>query len=159
MHLYLMRHGIAYEPHDWNGSEFDRPLTEEGFERTRAVAKALKKEKEIELDEIWTSPLVRAKQTAEIVAELLGVKLRECKALACGANLKKLGAFIAETAPPDRTMLVGHEPDCGILLGDLTGDGLARPFKKAGVAYLTGTFKPDGMKLKWQFAPKDLLKG
>lgn len=158
MHLYLMRHGIAYEPHDWNGTEFDRPLTDEGFERTRAVAKALKKEKEIGLDKIWTSPLVRAKQTAEIVSDVLGVKVFESRALEPGARLKVLEKAFQKDAPPDAVMLIGHEPDFGMLVGELTGDGLGRPFKKAGVAYLTGTFKHEGMKLKWLLAPKDLLK-
>lgn len=153
-----MRHGIAYEPHDWKGSEFERPLTDEGLERTRAVAKALKKEKKLELAQVWTSPLVRAKQTAEIVADVLGVNVFESRALEPGARLKVLEKALQKDALPDPVLLVGHEPDFGMLVGELTGDGLGRPFKKAGVAYLTGGFNAGGMKLNWHLAPKDLLK-
>lgn len=158
MELYLMRHGIAYERDEWDGSEVSRPLTDEGVSRTRAVAKALKKDRQVVLDAIWTSPLVRARQTAELAAEALDVKLTECEALAPGTNFKILGKAFSKLDLPARLMLVGHEPDFGILLGDLMGDEDVHPFKKAGVAYLTGAFKAGGMKLKWQLAPKDLLE-
>lgn len=158
MELYLMRHGIAYERHEWDGGEVSRPLTDEGVARTRAVAKALKKDRKVEVDAVWSSPLVRARQTAELIAEAMGVKLTESEALAPGTNFKILGKAFSKLDLPDRLMLVGHEPDFGILLGDLIGDEDVHPFKKAGVAFLAGAFKAGGMKLKWQAAPKDLLE-
>jgi phosphohistidine phosphatase SixA len=49
MYLYQMGHGIAYERDEWSGDDDSRPLTEEGIERTRAVAKALHKDGRLNL--------------------------------------------------------------------------------------------------------------
>ncbi len=71
MKLYLTRHGIAIDhiggeiKNDWQ-----RPLTEEGRKETKAVASALKKIG-IRADLIVSSPLIRAKQTAEIITDIL----------------------------------------------------------------------------------------
>ena len=158
MHLYLMRHGIAYERDEWSGDDDSRPLTEEGIERTRAVAKALHKDGRLDLAEVWTSPLVRARQTAEIVAEILKAPLKECGAMAPGASVASLAKFFAKNPPPPRFMLVGHEPDTGALLGDLRRSKKALSFKKAAVAHFSGDFRPGGMKLKWYLTPKDVLE-
>jgi phosphohistidine phosphatase len=158
MHLYLMRHGIAYGRHEWPGDDDSRPLTEEGVERTRAVAKELRKEGRLDLAEVWTSPLMRARQTAEIVAEILKVPLKECAAMVPGASVAGLAEFFAKNRPPERFMLVGHEPDTGALLGELHRSKEALSFKKAAVAHVSGAFRPGGMKLKWYLTPKDVLE-
>ncbi|MCW8132794.1 MAG: phosphohistidine phosphatase SixA [Planctomycetota bacterium] len=158
MTLYLMRHGIAYERSDWSGSDDARPLTDEGMIRTRAVAKALKKDKKPPIDAIWSSPLVRARQTAEIVGDVFGAKILEYEALSPGTNVKILTKSFSGKTPPDHVLFVGHEPDFGILLSDLVGEDDVHPFKKAGVACLKGEFKAGAMKLEWYLAPRDLLE-
>jgi phosphohistidine phosphatase len=158
MHLYLMRHGIACKRHEWSGDDDSRPLTEEGIERTRAVAKALHKDGRLDIAEVWTSPLVRACQTAELVAEILKAPLKECAAMAPGASVAGLAKFFAKNRPPERFMLVGHEPDTGALLGELHRSKEARSFKKAAVAHISGDFRPGGMQLKWYLTPKDVLE-
>ena len=68
--LYIMRHGIAL-PHGTPGmSDDDRPLTPEGEQRVRQIARGLK-ELDLKLERIVTSPLPRAFRTAEIVASVL----------------------------------------------------------------------------------------
>jgi len=153
-----MRHGIAYEREEWKGNDDSRPLTEEGVQRTRAVAAALHKAGKLDLTEVWTSPLVRARQTAGLVAEVLQVPVKECAALGSGASLTSLAKTFALHRPPERFMLVGHEPDTGLLLDALHKSKEFIAFKKAAVAHLSGDFEPGGMKLKWYLTPKDVLK-
>jgi phosphohistidine phosphatase len=123
--LYVMRHGSAEEQAD-SGMDSDRALTQSGRERTRAVAKLL-----LELDEaplhIITSPLVRAVQTAEIVAVMTKLSDRDGtvevrRELASGSGGgADLVASLA-SASRRRVMFVGHEPD----LSDLTSNLLAK---------------------------------
>jgi phosphohistidine phosphatase len=110
------------------------------------------------VEAIWSSPLVRALQTAHIVGGLLDLPVKVVEELASGATLKKLQAHFEKAQPlPERLMLVGHEPDCGLLIGELIGDAGSYALKKAGVAYLVGTFKPGGMSLVWKVEPKQVL--
>jgi len=159
MQLYILRHGIAFEHSEWPGSDFTRPLTVEGMEKTRDVIKALVGKKNLAVDAIWSSPLVRALQTATIAAEVLSQAVITVDALSAGASLKGLlKSEVARGELPKRLMLVGHEPDCGLLTGELAGDpGGSYEFKKAGMASLSGSLKPGGMKLEWLVAPKDVL--
>ncbi len=158
MELFLMRHGIAEDRQVWFGPERQRPLTAKGRQRTRAVVVELKHLKLLKLDAIWTSPLVRAKQTAEIVREIYDVPVVEVKELAAGATVEDLLGVLRKHEPPKRLMLVGHEPDLGYMYAELAGIKDPFPFKKAGVACLSGEFKPGGMKAEWYRRPKELLK-
>lgn len=158
MNLYLMRHGIAFEVSEWRGTDFARPLTPEGQIRTRNIIEKLKERGELQLDEIWSSPFTRARQTAEIAADVLGMKVKIVEPLQCGADLRALLKFTKNNPPPERLMTVGHEPDCGMILGELIGDPLSDlAFKRAGIAQVNGEFKSGGMKLIWKYTPKDVL--
>jgi phosphohistidine phosphatase SixA len=77
------------------------------------------KDGRLDLAEVWTSPLGRARQTAEIVAEILKAPLTECADMVPGSSVAGLAKFFAKNRPPERFMLVGHEPDTGTLLGEL----------------------------------------
>jgi phosphohistidine phosphatase len=156
-----MRHGIAAERNEWDGPDETRPLTEKGNERVREIIAVLKKEKKLDVDAIFSSPYVRAHQTAEIAGKVLNVKVKTIDALACGAHLKSLKASLATPgdALPEKLMLVGHEPDCGDIIGTLIGDSEHyHGLKKAGIAFLQGSFTFGGMKLIWLLAPHDILK-
>jgi len=152
-----MRHGIAFERGEWEGSDFDRPLTDDGVKRTKSVVKALHKQGELAVDAIWSSPLVRALQTAKIAAAVLDAPLTVVPGLQSGTDLETLLAGAAHEAVPKCLLCVGHEPDLGRMVAELTGDSVCREFKKAGVAKLEGKFKAGKMKLVWYKAPKDVL--
>ncbi|MGD0092192.1 MAG: phosphohistidine phosphatase SixA [Planctomycetota bacterium] len=160
MLLYILRHGKAGTREEWHGDDAARPLTDEGKQRTQAVLEALRDKKKLEVEAIWTSPLVRARQTAEIAGQVLGVQVSTLGALACGATLASLQAALRKKAPlPESVMLVGHEPDCGALIGELAGDPQGDyTLKKAGIAALKGRFETGGMVLKWKLAPKDVIE-
>ncbi len=158
MNLYIMRHGIAYEPSEWSGSEFERPLTSRGEERTRKIVTKLRRSGDLVVDAIWSSPLTRARQTAEIAANVLGLKIKIVDPLQCGADLRDLINYVKNDPPPTRLLTVGHEPDCGMILGDLIGeDDCDLAFKRAGIAQAEGEFVSGGMKLIWKYAPRDVL--
>jgi phosphohistidine phosphatase len=86
------------------------------------------------VDEIFTSPLVRAKQTADLLASGLSGKpaVKILDALSPGHTPTSVLAQLARTARRRRIMLVGHEPDLGELAAHLVGAGRALPFKKGG---------------------------
>src|SRR5262245_33861610 len=132
--LYLVRHAIAAE----RGSEWPddtkRPLTERGINRFKEVVKGLR-HLDIAVDEIFTSPLVRARQTAELLAAGLDGKapVKVLDALAPGHTSASVMTQLARVAKRRRVALVGHEPDLGELAAHLIGAGRALAFKKGGV--------------------------
>lgn len=134
MKVYFLRHGIAVEPDEWRGRDFDRPLTRAGIERMEREARAIEG-LSLGLDVIVTSPLLRAKQTAEIVAARL--KLRdgvvEDERLAGGFDVDRCRALLADHADADAVMLVGHEPNFSITVGGLIGDASVE-VKKGAIA-------------------------
>jgi len=153
-----MRHGIALERGEWSGADELRPLSEDGKARTAQVVKALQKSGRLKAAVIWSSPLVRAHQTAEIAAKILGLDVELSAALVPGADAQGLALEFAARKRPQNLLVVGHEPDCGELVAELTGDRTGEnAFKKAGVALLEGNLEPGGMKLLWHVAPKDVL--
>jgi len=160
MQLYIMRHGVAFERGEWDGDDFSRPLNAEGKSRTKDAIKVLLENEKLRVDAIWTSPLTRAAQTAYIVSLVTDKPVKEVEALACGADLRSLISAFKKLGPlPKRLMLVGHEPDCGTIIGELLDDTKNdHALKKAGIALLDGDFAPGGMKLQWQLSPKDLLE-
>lgn len=133
MKCYFLRHGIAVDPEEWSGRDFDRPLTRDGQVRMEREAKAIC-DLSLDLDLIVTSPLIRAQQTAEIVAERLkGVKPVEDERLAHGFDVEQLGAILGAHADATSIMLVGHEPTMSATLGRLAG-GANIELKKGALA-------------------------
>jgi phosphohistidine phosphatase len=113
INLYLLRHGIAADP-GAAGCENDseRPLIPKGKRRLRSAAAAMKK-LELSFDLILSSPFLRARQTAEIVAGELKLKkrLQFTDELAPGGGFKALIQKLNELKPaPENILLVGHEP-------------------------------------------------
>jgi phosphohistidine phosphatase len=160
MHLYILRHGIAYERHEWSGTDFNRPLNEEGKKRTAEVIETLRDGEKLDVEAIWSSPMIRALETAKIAGTALKRPVTVVDSLESGTHLERLLTDFKHRQPlPERLMLVGHEPDCGAIIGDLIGDPTGDySLKKAGIASLSGEFEKGGMKLKWNLAPKDILK-
>jgi phosphohistidine phosphatase len=157
--LYIVRHGPAGDPLSWSGPDDSRPLTKKGIAVVTAVAGRLG-ELGVRPDAIVTSPYVRAFQTAEIIARTLGRtdRLETDGRLSAGFELPDLMSLLADYAPVPSLMIVGHEPDLGDVLHELTG--LARPrVRKAAVAcvQLADPRTARG-ELQW-FAPPAVLVG
>jgi phosphohistidine phosphatase len=113
MNIFILRHGIAVEPEDWNSkSDAERPLIPKGEQRLREAAVAMEKMK-ISFDAIISSPYLRAKQTAEIIAKhfKLQKELAFSDDLIPGGNPQALIRQINDLNPaPENILLVGHEP-------------------------------------------------
>jgi len=121
MQLYFLRHGKAGDRDEWTGPDFERPLTAEGREEMRAVARGLRA-LDVRPDAVLSSPLVRAWQTAEIVAEELGLpSVTDAPTLAPGCDLDLLAAALQRVRSAGAVMVVGHEPDFSTLIGLLIG--------------------------------------
>jgi phosphohistidine phosphatase len=111
MEIYLIRHGIAAERGIYQTDEV-RPLIPEGREKTTKIAKNLAKIP-VSFDLILTSPLVRAKETAEILLkEGLSDRLEEYSPLAPGGNINTWIKWY-QKHEPETLALVGHQPDLG----------------------------------------------
>lgn len=117
MNLYLLRHGIAVAQTDPSvGDDRERPLSHKGIKRMRKAAQGLLR-LALPFDVVLTSPLLRARQTAEIVVDTLGkgLLLAEVSGLAPDRNVAHLMSELAHYQDRQHLLLVGHEP----LLGEL----------------------------------------
>ncbi|MCL2723214.1 MAG: phosphohistidine phosphatase SixA [Polyangiaceae bacterium] len=174
MKLYVMRHGPA-EDTSPTKRDADRALTESGRNRVHAVARTLAEHGEAPFV-ILSSPLVRAFQTAEIVASVTGLAERvasEKKARSSGAKGSvemrlemapggdQMG-LVSElvSAGRKRVMIVGHEPDLGVLVARLIGEPPREGMLKAMVVGLKLTPNAHGAdfssKLRFVLHPKTL---
>jgi len=141
MELYLLRHGIAVMRDDLDfKNDAKRPLTSKGKRQLRQTAAAMKT-MGLHFDLILSSPYLRAKQTAEVIAESLKLKkeFRFSDALAPDGSPKDLVRELNERKPaPENVLLVGHEPYLSSLISLLTtgGEALALDFKKGGLCKL-----------------------
>jgi phosphohistidine phosphatase len=110
LELCFFRHGIALDRDDPTvSSDADRPLTEEGSRKTRAAAEGFKR-LDAGYDKILTSPWLRAKETAAILAEVLALPApQELPQLAGDRTPSDLVEALAHHHGR-RTLLVGHEP-------------------------------------------------
>jgi phosphohistidine phosphatase len=157
MKLYVMRHGSA-EEHAESGVDGDRALTGPGRDRVRAVAKVLVDAGEAPI-RILTSPLVRAVQTAEIVAIVTKLGEREgvveaSRDIAPGGDGATLARRLAVEGRK-RVMLVGHEPDLSTIVGRLLGE-FDRPFDKSMVVGLHIPADAGPVRLRFVLEPKTL---
>jgi len=160
MKLYLMRHGIAAQHLDGPIlRDYQRPLTEEGKVETRQVALGLKK-LGARPDVIVSSPLVRARQTAEILAEVFGTTdaLQITDSLAPGGSTSEVWKFLGQFQKANEAFLVGHEPDMTLLMTTLlwAGHDMGVTFKKAAVCRIDISSLPPNAPgtLKWFISPK-----
>ncbi len=152
MILTILRHGKAVEREAWHGDDRDRPLTREGIVQTRTALRALSGV--ITAEEVWTSPWKRARQTAELAAELWDLPLTEYPWLA--GESTEIPEWSRCLRGAGEVVLVGHEPDLGRFIGMLLG-GQPMPLKKAGLAILEGLPRPGQMELRLLTGPKQVL--
>jgi phosphohistidine phosphatase len=127
--LWLLRHGEA-EPHDAR-PDAERRLTDRGREQSRVAGCALAALK-VRVHLAFTSPKVRARDTALVVCEALGVEPVEHAALSEGFDVDMALELVAAAGAEQRVLVVGHEPDFSQVVHDLTGGRI--DLKKGGIA-------------------------
>ena len=163
MQLYIVRHGIAIDREDSKSPpEAERYLTEEGVERTKQVAEAVAA-LGIHADLMFSSPYVRAMQTAAIFASELEYpkqKIRRTDSLLPGAEP---GAFLRELAREKDVSIVfcfGHAPHVdGLLAAAVGASRHITSMKKAGVALVElKRLSPPNGQLVWLITPKLVRK-
>lgn len=135
MELYFLRHGPAASI---EGSgvdrDADRPLSADGARIAGLVGEGLKR-LGVRFDVIASSPLKRARQTADAVAAPMGLRDRVVvtEALMPGCALTSLADFVKSHRHAEHILLVGHEPDLSVLVSEMVG-GAAVKMPKAGLA-------------------------
>lgn len=149
MRLYFVRHGIA---EDLAASDFARELTKRGRRRVITSAKVMKR-LGIAPDAIFSSPRLRARQTAEIIAEALGLPATLSEGLNFGFDLADIRRLTRRMEAEAEVMFVGHNPDMSLLVSEITG--VDAPMKKGGLARIDvfGRNVDEG-ELVWLIAPK-----
>jgi phosphohistidine phosphatase len=159
MELYLIRHGIAAERGDAHPDDGKRPLTTRGIARFRREVAGLAV-LDVTFDQILTSPLVRTRQTADVLsAELPGAPpVATLEALAPGGSIANVVDELGKYARRRRVALVGHEPGIGDLAGRLIGARARLDFKKGAICRidLEGVPPTKPGILRWFMTPRML---
>ena len=118
MRVILVRHAKAEKGHP----DEARPLTASGHEAAKLLGELLAERRP---DAVVSSPLVRALETAEALAKAAGVELEIDERLAPGATVEDLRAAVAGRG--ETVIAVGHEPDCGEIVLEVTGREVSFP--------------------------------
>lgn len=158
MKLMLLRHGRAADRLTWDQADQLRPLTEEGIQSCRELFPFYQRLSSVDM--IWTSPFVRAQQTAAIAKDLWGIVPQSESSLAIDQNPHDVLPRLIAHESVD-LMLIGHNPHLSELAALLCGfNALDNPpfrIKKAGLVQLSGAPKPGGMHVDGYFAPRHFL--
>lgn len=165
MDLYLLRHAIAAEAGIGNlTADSERPLTEEGKKRMVRIARAMRK-LGLSFDLILSSPYLRARETADVVAVEFGLEnaLELTPYLEPGQKLERIVSLVrTRSKDSPAILLVGHEPALSALIAVLLGGdtSIGITMKKAGLCRL----RVDSLRygkcatLEWLLAPRHLLR-
>jgi phosphohistidine phosphatase len=154
--LFFMRHSEAVEKEHWKGAERQRPLSVAG-ERNTVIAAERFASIGLHLDLILSSPLTRALHTAEIMGEAFGKTLVPIadERLAPGFDEDALDDILDEYDGSESILLVGHEPDLGLIAGSLSA--CARIELKKGALALVDLDTDSGEgRLLW-LVPQNLM--
>jgi len=161
MDCVLLRHGIAVERDEWKGPDGDRPLTECGAKRVAQTAVGLSR-LDVQLTHVFSSPLIRAIETAKIVYR----SLRVCSAMHVVHELlpdappHRLLSILHKLPPESCVLCIGHEPQLGMAASVLLSGRVSAsfPLKKAGACLieLSVPAKPGRGVLRWWLTPSQL---
>jgi phosphohistidine phosphatase len=164
MNIYVLRHGLAAKGLA-AGPRADRlrPLTPKGRKKMARIA-AVMKEMDLAFDLILSSPCVRARQTAEIVAEAFRARkrLEFVEALAGQASPQELlEKLLRQHLLPENLLLVGHEPQLSGLISLLLAGTtqLNLELRKGGLCKLSIPVLKSGRRatLEWLLTPRQML--
>ena len=162
MEVFIVRHGIA-EDMSRSRQDKDRALTEDGKQRMKEAARGFR-HLQHEVGRIFTSPLVRARQTAEILGTHLKKKVEDMKELAPGNDAAAVCKQLKTLGKVQSVMVVGHEPNCSDLVSYLldTPHAVETDFKKGAICLIeTDSLDAGSGRLIWHLPPKALrlIKG
>jgi phosphohistidine phosphatase len=163
MRLIIIRHGIAEDKEVWAGtghSDEERPLTDEGRRKMALNAKGLRRAVD-SIDLLATSPLVRARQTAQLVADAFKVtRIETTKSLVPDAPMRAFLEWLGAHGDMKVVAAVGHEPHLGTLATWLMTDieDSRVDLKKGAACMLEFDGKPESGtgRLCWSIAPSQL---
>lgn len=153
MKLYFFRHGHAEDAAGPDFDDFARRLTVKGVERSGAAGRALRR-LGVRPIRLFSSPRVRARQTAEVLSEALGMSVSVRDELNFGFNVDHVTSLIADLGAEEEVLFVGHEPDLSIIVLTLVGGGEI-VMKKGGLARVD-VFSRDPLRgvLVWLLPPR-----
>jgi len=164
MDIYILRHGKAVERSQNITSDSKRSLTEAGKKEMDCISNAIKNF-EIEFDVIISSPLVRAKQTAETALKNVKSKKKSVviwDELKPEINVMQTIKKLATLNPTSSILLVGHEPHLSSLISQIISgsDNANISLKKGGFAHVRGTPQKSKLigSLRSVLTPKQLKK-
>ncbi len=149
MRLYFVRHGIA---EDLASSDFARALTPRGKRRVKTSATVMQA-LGIRPQRIYSSPRLRARQTADIIAQALGMDVDLAESVNFGFDLADARRLSDDCDADAEIMFVGHNPDMSEIVSELTGVTVS--MKKGGLARVDAyAAEADAGELVWLIAPK-----
>lgn len=153
LELYLLRHAHAGDSTKWDGPDAERPLSPKGRRQAQRLG-AFLAERGFAPDAIVTSPKLRARQTAELFADAIGIAVAVDERLGGPLDPDDIGA-IAERAGGNSVVLVGHDPDFSDLAAALTGTEYL-PMKKGALVRIDMSLpvQPNGGVLRWLLPPE-----
>jgi len=151
MRLYFMRHALAEDSTD-KITDAQRKLTDRGVASTQQAARVIKA-LGLKPKRFYTSPLVRAHQTASIVGKALGIEPEVRSELSLGFSINAVAALTHDMKVNDEVFFVGHEPDFSTTIGSLCGARIV--MKRGGLARIDViSQQPMLGELIWLIAPK-----
>jgi len=155
----LIRHAVAEERGDEWPDDAKRPLSDDGASRMRKAARGLDR-LGVTLDVVVTSGLVRAKQTAELVAGAMNPRppIVTADSRAPEGSYQEIIADLEKQSKRTRIAIVGHEPGIGEFAARLIGSRHSIEFKKGAVCRIdVDAMPPSGPgELRWLLTPKIL---
>lgn len=154
--LCLLRHAHAGDRAAWDRPDEERPLTDKGRRQAERIGRLLAAAGFVP-DAVLTSPLVRARETAEIVAGLLDLAVGVDPRLGEPLDLGTVDAILADAGDARRPILVGHDPDFSDLVSELVGAPI--PMRKGALARIDVELplEPGAGELRW-LLPPDVLR-
>ena len=161
MDLLILRHGEAGR-HSLSPGDSKRSLTSEGRQEIVDLSNGLKS-LGIKLDKVFTSPLLRAKQTAEIVTKSLKYKgtIEDLNSLKPEGNRLEFYSVLSKLKQESVILAVGHEPYLSEMISEaISQSGCRINLKKAGMARIRviSTLPKIKGELRWLLTPKHLKK-
>lgn len=162
MDLFILRHGEAGRSSATSRDDSKRALTVEGEKEVKDISKGIKG-LGIEFDYIFTSPLLRARQTAELVSKIVVTKnqIKDLDELKPEGNKLQLYNKLSNLKQDSSVLIVGHEPYLSELIGEaISSTGCRIDLKKAGFARIRVINSLPKLKgeLRWLLAPKHLKR-
>lgn len=162
MDLFILRHGEAGRSSTTVRDDSKRTLTIEGEKEITSISEGIK-ELKIEFDYIFTSPLLRAKQTAELVSKVVVPKnqIKELDELKPEGDKLQLYNKLSNLKQDSSVLIVGHEPYLSELVGETISNGECKiDLKKAGLVRIRVTTTLPKLKgeLRWLLTPKHLKR-